>query len=75
MDDDTILAIARRTAAIGREAFGAGKPCIPAHDPKLMAIVALSKGFGDPRTTAVLRAWSASWTAANLAAPIPGEEL
>jgi len=74
MDDDTIHAITRRADALGREAFAAGKPCVPAHDPKLMAIVALSKGFGDPRTAAALRAWSAGWTAANLAAPNPAEE-
>jgi|GEM_PF-2037466 len=56
-------------AELGKQAFEAGRPRVPAHDERLMAVLdgkAVGEGI-DP-----LREWLAGWDTANLAAPVAG---
>lgn len=54
--------------AVGREAYAAGLSCVPWLDPAIrQGLAGLPVGSG---AVAILRAWQAGWTAANLAAPV-----
>lgn len=71
-DDQLKAEIARIECAcrLGRAAFKAGKPRIPALDVDLKPLLAMSTGIG--ASIPILDAWIDAWTQANLAAPIPG---
>jgi hypothetical protein len=53
---------------MGREAFKAGKKCIPALDKEIMAF-AFANGN---RYRLILESWTNGWTEENLDAPVPG---
>lgn len=61
----------RRKAAYarGQAAFASGAMCASALDTEFITSL---RGAGWDETVVLLDAWSAGWTAANLAAPIPG---
>jgi len=65
-------------AALGTAAYRAGRPCTPAHDPALMAmLVGREVGVtppGEAPTTALLDAWLWAWTAANISQPVTEEK-
>lgn len=52
---------------LGKAAFAAGRTCVPIHDAALMGHIKT----GVDRAAAC-HAWGKAWTAANLAAPVPG---
>lgn len=55
----------------GREAFKAGRKCVPALDPGFTAEACA--GGGDAATVAdLLGAWLRGWTLENVAAPVVG---
>lgn len=53
---------------LGRQAFKAGKKCIPAADQALTDLIAKNTG----RSVLLLKAWCNGWIDENLTAPVPG---
>lgn len=71
-DDELRAEIARieHACRLGRAAFKAGKPRVPALDADLKPLLAMSTVIG--ASIPLLDAWIDAWTQASLAAPIPG---
>lgn len=58
---------------LGRAAFECDAPCNPFAEPAFEAMLVANPEVGANLPT--LKAWSRGWQAANLAAPMPDEEL
>ncbi len=64
----------------GREAFKAGRKCVPALDPGFTAAVCEANGQGGNKPGAasvadLLGAWLRGWTLANVGAPVEHRSL
>ena len=61
----------QRTANVaGRDAFLAGKKCIPCQDSAMMDMIKKNPDKQVGGSIAILGAWRKGWTTANLAAPV-----
>lgn len=55
---------------LGKKAFEAGKPCVPALDKEFGEYI---KGGGHVKIMDALNDWHRGWAVANCAAPVTGE--
>ena len=53
---------------LGKAAFHSGKPCVPARDEALMAMIRAVNTLGEGGKLS--RAWTDGYTAGNLKAPV-----
>lgn len=54
-------------AVLGTKAFKKSRVCVPAHDPELMKVIASHEKKEMGASIPILKAWTDSWHAANLA--------
>ena len=56
-------------AVLGTIAFNEGRSAVPAHDPELLKVIGQHEKKEMGASIPILKAWIASWHAANLAQP------
>jgi hypothetical protein len=57
-------------AVLGTIAFNEGRTAVPAHDPELLKVIGQHEKKEMGASILILKAWIASWHAANLAQPV-----